>query len=133
MTDGAWIAAFLVDGATGGYAVVASAPTAPAAPTAKLTVVVMATATVMPVIPTAVAAPSSETNENAFTCVGGCAEPPPGSSCVIKGNVNSKQERIYHVPGGQFYERTDIKPEEGDRWFCTPEEAVAAGFRASER
>ena len=67
-----------------------------------------------------------------FECIGGCATL-PDPSCVIKGNVNSKGEKIYHVPGGSFYDRTDIKPEEGDRWFCTAEEARNAGFRASER
>lgn len=71
-------------------------------------------------------------SENAFTCIGGCAEP-PDLSCAIKGNVNSEGERIYHLPGGSFYNRTDIKPEEGDAWFCTAAEARAAGFRASER
>ena len=67
-----------------------------------------------------------------FQCVGGCATP-PDPACAIKGNVNSRGEKIYHVPGGQFYDRTDIKPKEGDRWFCTEEEARNAGFRASER
>lgn len=84
--------------------------------------------------------PSSDNNgglsggntENPFQCVGGCATP-PDPSCVIKGNVNSSGEKIYHVPGGAFYNRTDIKPEEGDRWFCTTEEAQTAGFRPSER
>lgn len=69
---------------------------------------------------------------NAFTCIGGCAKP-PDPSCAIKGNVNSEGERIYHVPGGSFYGRTDIKPEEGDRWFCTAAEAREAGFRASQK
>lgn len=72
------------------------------------------------------------TDSNPFQCIGGCATP-PDPTCAIKGNVNSKGEKIYHVPEGQFYERTDIKPEEGDRWFCTEEEARNAGFRASER
>jgi hypothetical protein len=70
--------------------------------------------------------------ENAFSCIGGCAEP-PDPSCAIKGNVNSEGERIFHMPGGSFYERTDIKPEEGDAWFCSIAEAEAADFRASER
>lgn len=69
---------------------------------------------------------------NAFQCAGGCATP-PDPSCTIKGNVNSSGERIYHVVGGSFYNRTDIKPEEGDRWFCTTPEAEAAGFRQSSR
>lgn len=51
---------------------------------------------------------------------------PPGYP--VKGNINSKGEKIYHVPGGQFYDRT--KPE---YCFCTPADAEAAGFRASKR
>ena len=69
---------------------------------------------------------------NAFQCAGGCAIA-PDSSCAIKGNVNSNHEKIYHVPSGASYDRTDIKPEEGDRWFCTTAEAEAAGFRPSAR
>lgn len=75
---------------------------------------------------------SGGNTDNPFQCVGGCATP-PDPSCVVKGNVNSSGEKIYHVPGGSFYDRTDIKPEEGDRWFCTEAEAVEAGFRRSER
>lgn len=52
-----------------------------------------------------------------------------GSSCVIKGNVNSKGEMIYHVPGCGSYKRTQIKPGEGDKWFCSEAEAKTAGFR----
>ncbi|MCX7746035.1 MAG: thermonuclease family protein [Clostridia bacterium] len=47
---------------------------------------------------------------------------------LIKGNINSKGEKIYHLPGGQFYDRT--VPE---AWFKTEEEARAAGFRRSQR
>jgi len=43
---------------------------------------------------------------------------------LIKGNINSKGEKIYHVPGGRYYDVT--KPEV---WFETEEEAQAAGFR----
>ena len=46
----------------------------------------------------------------------------------IKGNINSSGEKIYHVPGGQFYDVTN--PEE---MFCTEEEAQAAGYRKSKR
>ena len=55
---------------------------------------------------------------------------PPGHArpCLIKGNINSRGERIYHVPGSKWYARTRInKP--GERWFCTEEEAIAAGWR----
>jgi micrococcal nuclease len=64
-------------------------------------------------------------------CAGGCTTPPAG--CRIKGNINSKGEKIYHVPGGNFYEQTEIEPEKGERWFCTEEEAAAAGWRRSKR
>lgn len=64
-----------------------------------------------------------------FQCTGGCSVA-PDPSCAIKGNVNSKKDKIYHMPGWRDYDRTNVKPNEGDRWFCTEEEAVAAGFRA---
>lgn len=81
--------------------------------------------------PTAVVEAPAATPASVFTCVGGCATA-PDPSCAIKGNVNSKGELIYHAPGWRDYERTDVKPEEGDRWFCTEDEARAAGFRAPE-
>lgn len=52
----------------------------------------------------------------------------PGD-CRIKGNV-SESGRIYHVPGSEWYERTQINPAKGERWFCTEAEAKAAGWRA---
>ncbi len=51
------------------------------------------------------------------------------TQCAIKGNVNSKKEKIYHLPGCGSYQKTLVRPEEGDRWFCTEEEARIAGFR----
>ena len=53
--------------------------------------------------------------------------------CTIKGNVNSKGNRIYHLPGGQFYKKIRIKGREGDRCFKTEEQAKKAGFRRSKR
>ncbi|KAF0675418.1 thermonuclease family protein [Profundibacterium mesophilum] len=54
---------------------------------------------------------------------------PPGA-CKIKGNI-SANGKIYHVPGARSYDRTGIKTEEGERWFCTESEARAAGWRAA--
>ncbi len=45
----------------------------------------------------------------------------------IKGNINSKGEKIYHVIGGQHYEQT--KPEQ---LFCTEKDARMAGFRKAK-
>ena len=48
----------------------------------------------------------------------------------IKGNINRKGERIYHVPGSRSYAETIIDEGKGERWFCTEAEAIAAGWRA---
>lgn len=55
------------------------------------------------------------------------------SSCNIKANVNSKGQRIYHMPGGQFYDAVKIRSEQGDECFDSQAEAEEAGFRKSSR
>lgn len=55
------------------------------------------------------------------------------AGCDIKGNISSKGERIYHVPGGRFHERTRIDASKGERWFCSEAEAQAAGWRQSRQ
>jgi hypothetical protein len=55
----------------------------------------------------------------------------PPSGCLVKGNMTAKGERIYHLPGGSFYERTIIEEGKGERFFCSAAEAEAAGWRAS--
>jgi len=53
---------------------------------------------------------------------------------VIKGNISLRTgEKIYHVPGGEYYDQTVIDEAKGERWFCTEAEAVAAGWRKSKR
>ena len=51
-------------------------------------------------------------------------------TCQIKGNINSKGDRIYHVPGSRAYGLTRINKSKGERWFCSESEARAAGWRA---
>ena len=53
----------------------------------------------------------------------------PTGRCLIKGNISSKGEKIYHVPGGGSYDVTVITQSKGERWFCTEAEAVNAGWR----
>ena len=53
--------------------------------------------------------------------------------CRIKGNISRKGKRIYHVPGGRWYDRTKISPSKGERWFCSEEEAQAAGWRRARQ
>lgn len=50
------------------------------------------------------------------------------ASCRIKGNI-SESGRIYHLPGSANYNATRIDEARGERWFCTAEEAEAAGWR----
>ena len=50
-------------------------------------------------------------------------------SCKIKGNISSSDEKIYHLPGCGSYEKTVIDESAGEQWFCSEQEAVAAGWR----
>ena len=48
----------------------------------------------------------------------------------IKGNISKPSgERIYHVPGSSSYDETRIDEGDGERWFCTEEDARRAGWR----
>lgn len=53
----------------------------------------------------------------------------PAGGCPIKGNINSKQEKIYHAPWSKDYAKTKVDTRKGERWFCTEGEAIAAGWR----
>lgn len=53
----------------------------------------------------------------------------PTIGCQIKGNISRNGTRIYHVPGQQDYDKTRISESNGERWFCTEDEAQAAGWR----
>jgi endonuclease YncB( thermonuclease family) len=52
----------------------------------------------------------------------------PDGACTIKGNI-SGNGRIYHLPGSPAYGPTRIDERRGERWFCTEDEARAAGWR----
>ena len=47
---------------------------------------------------------------------------------TIKGNINSKGEKIYHMPGSKYYDKT--VPEQ---WFFTEQDAQNAGYRPAKR
>ncbi len=50
------------------------------------------------------------------------------SHCRIKGNI-SGGNKIYHTPESSYYSRTEIDTSKGERWFCTVEDALDAGWR----
>ncbi len=52
---------------------------------------------------------------------------PPAPGCAIKGNVSSNG-RIYHLPGQRHYDHVTMRGSE-TRWFCTEDQAQAAGWR----
>lgn len=52
---------------------------------------------------------------------------------MIKGNINSSDKKIYHVPGWSSYDRTKIDTSKGERWFSTEREAIEAGWRPDEK
>lgn len=57
---------------------------------------------------------------------------PAIGGCGIKGNI-SDGGWIYHLPGMRDYDRTTIREDRGERWFCTEREAQAAGWRRARR
>ena len=50
------------------------------------------------------------------------------NSCLIKGNINTKGNKIYHMPGQRDYDNTVA-----EEMFCTEEEAIAAGFKPASK
>lgn len=52
----------------------------------------------------------------------------PSAQGKIKGNINKKGEKIYHVPGGAYYNKTVAEV-----YFNTEAEAQGAGYRRSKR
>jgi len=57
-----------------------------------------------------------------------------GWSCDIKGNISvSNGEKIYHLPGQEYYDATSIDRRYGERWFCSEAEAREGGWRRAYR
>jgi len=52
--------------------------------------------------------------------------------CPIKGLVTGR-ERVYVLPWAPDYERGRIQKARGERWFCSEQEALAAGWKPAVR
>lgn len=52
----------------------------------------------------------------------------PPCERLIKGDMNDTGDKIFHLPGGDFYDITVA-----EETFCTKAEAVASGYRKSDR
>ena len=56
------------------------------------------------------------------------------SECSIKGNISiNSGKKLYHLPGMEDYDSTNIEPVHGERWFCTEAEASASGWQKAPR
>lgn len=66
--------------------------------------------------------------EDAVTSTG---RKPGRGDAVIKAVTNDGGEKIYYVPGMRRYPAVRVDAAKGDRWACSEQEAMAAGYRAS--
>jgi endonuclease YncB( thermonuclease family) len=57
----------------------------------------------------------------------------PSPDCTIKGNVNRSGECIYHQRTSRWYAQIRMHIDKGTRWFCSVDEAEAAGCRETRR
>ena len=55
----------------------------------------------------------------------------PNRECLIKGNIRESL-KTYYTPDCQYYKQVIVNTAFGDRWFCSVEEAVKAGFEKAE-
>jgi endonuclease YncB( thermonuclease family) len=72
-------------------------------------------------------------NARAILLASASGEIAPSPDCTIKGNVNSAGECIYHKPTSRWYAQIKMRINKGTRWFCSVEEAEAAGCRETRR
>jgi len=72
-------------------------------------------------------------NAHAILQASASGEVAPSPDCTIKGNVNSSGECIYHKPTSRWYAQIKMKISKGTRWFCSVDEAEAAGCRETRR
>lgn len=54
------------------------------------------------------------------------------NKCLIKGNIGSDSVKIYHLPECSYYKQTVIDESQGEKWFCSEAEAIAAGWRKAK-
>ena len=72
-------------------------------------------------------------NAHAILLASASGEVAPSPDCTIKGNVNRSGECIFHQQTSRWYAKIEMKISKGTRWFCSVEEAEAAGCRETRR
>src|SRR5450631_1629026 len=82
---------------------------------------------------TILGAAKAPANANAILLASASGSVAPSPDCTIKGNVNTAGECIYHKPTSRWYAQIKMQIAKGTRWFCSTEEAEAAGCRETRR
>src|SRR6266851_2930011 len=72
-------------------------------------------------------------NANTILLASASGSVAPSPDCTIKGNVNRAGECIYHQPTSRWYAKIKMQISKGTRWFCSVDEAEAAGCRETKR
>jgi endonuclease YncB( thermonuclease family) len=72
-------------------------------------------------------------NANAILLASASGPVAPSPDCTIKGNVNRSGECIYHKPTSRWYAQIKMHVSKGTRWFCSVDDAEAAGCRETRR
>ena len=78
---------------------------------------------------------------NKKTAILGAAKPPPNAHAILLASAsgpvapspNRSGECIYHKPTSRWYAQIKMHISKGTRWFCSAEEAEAAGCRETRR
>ena len=83
--------------------------------------------------PTILGAAKPPENANAILLASASGSVAPSPDCTIKGNVNRSGECIYHQPTSRWYAKIKMQISKGTRWFCSVDEAEAAGCRETKR
>ena len=78
-------------------------------------------------------AASAPENARAILLASASGSVAPSPDCTIKGNVNRAGECIYHQPTSRWYAKIEMGIAKGTRWFCSVDEAEAAGCRETRR
>ncbi len=117
-------------------------PTTAPSPTAQPSTTTAPSPTAQPsttAAPSPTAQPSTTTAPSPTAQPKTTTAPPPieaitEPTCMVKGNISiSSGRKLYHVPGMEDYDWTEIHLDKGERWFCTEAEAIAAGWRRAPR
>ena len=72
-------------------------------------------------------------NANTILLASASGSVAPSPDCTIKGNVNRSGECIFHKPTSRWYAKIQMHVTKGTRWFCSVEDAEAAGCRETRR